>query len=257
MIVSFLTEQGGVGKTSLVFNLGWHLANCGKKVLLVDLDPQGGNLSRLLDVKDLENRPGVADVLRNPDTYDFKNTAVNVKENLDVIPANEEAMKIPDIYKEIGEDVECLKRSLDKVKKKYDFIFIDTSPAPTYAHVLALVASDKLVIPLLPDVKSIDATQNVIESYYSVKNNLNKKLSIMGLVYNKYEQRTSISKIVQEALTATYRKKDISFTEAKIPNNVALTNAWAVKVGVTESYPRSKGANAYRELTKELFGIEE
>lgn len=257
MIVSFLTEQGGVGKTSLVFNLGWYLAEKGKKVLLIDLDPQGGNLSRLLGVEDLDDQAGVIDIIREPETYDFKNAAINIKENLDLIPANEEARDIPAVYKEMGSNPNCIKNSLDKVKKKYDYIFIDTSPAPSDAHILALVASDSLVIPLLPDVKSIDATQNVIDTFYLVKENLNKKLSIMGLVYNKYEQRTNISKVVQEVLTAAYRKKEIKFTEAKIPNNVALTNAWAVKIGVTESYPRSKGANAYKKLANELFGIEE
>lgn len=257
MIVSFLTEQGGVGKTSLVFNLGWYLASKGKKVLFIDLDPQGGNLSRLLGVDDLDERPGIIDIIREPKTYDFRSTVINIKENLDLVPANESAKDIPEVYKKKGSDVNLIKDILNNVKKNYDFIFFDTSPAPTDAHVLALTASDKLVIPLLPDVKSIDATQNVIDTYYMIKENFNKKLTILGLIYNKYEQRSNISRVVQEALTATYRKKDISFTEAKIPNNVALTDAWALKTGVTESRPRSKGAKAYIELARELFGIEE
>ncbi|MBR5179961.1 MAG: ParA family protein [Lachnospiraceae bacterium] len=255
MIVSFLTEQGGVGKTSLVFNLGWYLATQGKKVLLVDLDPQGGNLSRLLGVSDLDERPGVVDIIREPDKYNFTNTVIKVNDYLSFVPANEYAREIPDVYKSKGEDEKCLKTMLDKVKRKYDFIFIDTSPAPSDAHILSLVASDSLIIPLLPDVKSIDATQNVIDTYEAVKQAYNKKLEILGLVYNFYDNRPNISRVVQEALAVSYNKKKIRFTETKIPRNVSLTNAWAVKTGVTESYPRSKGAQSYIELSKELFGI--
>lgn len=253
MIVSFLTEQGGVGKTSLVFNLGWYLSDMGKKVLLIDLDPQGGNLSRLLGVEDLDNQAGVVDILKDPETYDFKNTAINIKENMDLIPANEDAKDIPSL------EIEplAMKKSLDKIKKKYDYIFIDSSPAPSDAHILALGASDRLLIPLIPDAKSIDATENVIDTFNVVKKELNKKIEILGLVYNQYEQRSTISKLVQQTLQAAYRKKKIIFTETKIPKNVAITEAWAFKTGVTEYRPKSKGAVAIKELAKELFGIEE
>ena len=257
MVVSFLTEQGGVGKTSLVFNLGWYLSTKGYKTLLIDLDPQGGNLSRLLGVKNLDEKAGVVDNLQDGSTYSFSKISINIKENLDVIPANEGAIQIPDVYKENGLDEKCLKKSIDKVKKKYDYIFIDTSPAPSISHVLSLTASDMLVIPLAPDTKSIDATSNVIDTYNMIKENYNSKLKIGGLVYNKFEKRTSIARIVCEALEATYRKHDFSFTEAKIPNNTDVAKAWAMKMGVTESFPRSKGAKAFRELAEELFGIEE
>jgi chromosome partitioning protein len=257
MIVSFLTEQGGVGKTSLVFNLGWYLASKGKKVLMIDTDPQGGNLSRLVGIRDLDETPGIVDILRDPSTYTLKDSTIEIRENLYIIPANETARELPDVYKELNEDEKCLKKELDKVKKKYDYIFIDTSPAPSDVHVIALVASEKLIIPLLPDVKSIDATQNVIDTYEAVKDAYNKKLEVLGLVYNMYESRTNISRVVQEALTTSYRKKAIKFTEAKIPKNVAMSNAWALKTGVTECFPKSKGAVIYRQLAEELFGIED
>lgn len=258
MVVSFLTEQGGVGKTSLVFNLGWYIASKGYKTLLIDLDPQGGNLSRLLGVEDLDNRPGVVDTLVDPVKYSFSKIAVNIRENLDLIPANEDAMNIPEMYERNEQDVAFLKKSIDKVKKKYDYIFIDTSPAPSISHILSLVASDQLIIPLIPDVKSIAATQNVIETYRMVKENTNKKLIIGGLVYNKYEQRSTIAQIVKEALDTAYSKADFSFTKTKIPVNTDLVRAWGAKKGVTDSAKSSsKGAKAYRELAAELFGIEE
>lgn len=253
MVVSFITEQGGVGKTSLCFNLAWYLASAGKKVLMIDLDPQGGNLSYFAGIKDLDDKPGIIDVLQGAET--ITNVQHILENGLFIIPANERAVDLAYTITNSEDKIESLKNAIAPIKRRFDYIFIDMNPTPSVIHLASLAASDSLIIPLLPDGKSIEGTTHVIDTYNLVKSTMNKKLKILGLVYNKYEKRTRLSKAVETTMEGYCNEHGVPIAATKIPVNVAIGETVLTKQGVTEYAPKSKGADSYQKLSKELFGI--
>lgn len=254
MVVSFITEQGGVGKTSLCFNLGWYLSSIGKKVLMIDLDPQGGNLSFMAGVKDLENKKGIQHIMSSEEgEYSIKNTQYQLKPNLYIIPANEDAIELTSTIKGKDKRARCLDRIIQPVKDKFDYIFIDMNPTPSEIHLVSLIASDGVIIPLLPDGKSIEGTTHVVDTFESVRDNFNPDLKILGVVYNKYEKRTNLSKAVESAIAKFCNEKDIYIADTKIPINTAIGETFLTKTGITDDAPKSKGAICYKALASELF----
>ena len=164
MIVTYITEAGGVGKTTLCYNLGWHLANEGKKVLLVDADPPKTNVTRMAGFtkEQKDDMAGLVDILNGD--VDIKETIIKLSPKLSIIPANERTASVEEIDRVITEKQMGPKALWDALKKvfvDYDYVFIDTSPAPSILHWLALVASDGAVLPVLPDAKSVDATKTI------------------------------------------------------------------------------------------------
>lgn len=254
MVISFITEQGGVGKTSLCFNLAWFLASQNKKVLMIDMDAQGGNLSYAAGVPDVDDKNGINEILEN--SAEITDCIYKLSPNLSIIPANNNAMFISDTIGQKGLPVDCLRKEINKVKKKYDYVFIDTNPTPSIIHVISLVASDELIIPLTTDAKSIEGTKHIVETYEDVKKQGNKKLEIKALVYNKYEKRTTLSRVVDEQIRKLSGKKGLPIAQNKIPANIAIAETMLAKIGITDYNQTSKGSIAYRALAKELFGVE-
>lgn len=254
MIVTFITEQGGVGKTSMCFNLAWRLAEKGKKVLMVDTDPQGGNLSSFAGVPDLDECAGLYELLKMPKRYNPGNTVLEVRENLYIIPANESATGISDCVKCNG-NVFCFRDTFDMMEGEYDYIFIDTSPTPSIVHIAALSSSDGMVIPIQPDGKSIEGTKHIIDTCDMIRENYNPGLRILGLVYNNWGQRTRISRASFAAIERFCKEKDIYITDSKIAPNISITEIPLVNCGITEYAPKSKGAACYISLCEELFGV--
>lgn len=253
LIISFITEQGGVGKTSLCFNLGWHLASQGKKVLLIDMDAQGGNLSYTVGVENLKERKGIANIFLREAR--IVGCIYKLSPNLSIIPANNDAMLIPDAVKARGGDIKILKKELIKIENKYDYIFIDTNPTPSVIHLISLAASDELIIPLVPDAKSIEGTKHILETYDTIRIRDNKQLDVKALVFNKYEKRTGMSKLVEEEIISLCRQGGFPIAQTRIPQNIAIAETNIAKMGITTYKPESKGAQSYLALSKELFGI--
>lgn len=253
MIISFMTEQGGVGKTTLCFNLGWYLAEQGKKVLLIDLDPQKGNMTFCCGIENREEEFGIYDILTDS-KYNISNSKKEIIPNLYLIPANGKTMLVNDLVNKNG--VEILKDILDKEKDKYDYIFIDTSPTPSMTHYISLVASDHLIIPTGIDGKSIEATLGVLESYEGIKEKHNKSLTVLAVVVNKFTKKTTkVSKTVDPVIHTLCRVKGVNLAKTKIPHNTDIDQVTLIKEGVTNHSPKSSGAVAIRELTKELFNV--
>lgn len=253
MIVSFITEQGGVGKTSLCFNIAWYLNQKNKKVLMVDLDAQGGNLSYVAGVDNLEDRPGIIDILKKKQITPH-NAIYTIKKGLEIICANETAVDLPEAMKKT-KNYECLKDILKELEGEYDYIFIDTNPTPSIIHAVTLIASDGIVIPLLPDGKSIEGTKHVIDTYEMIKENYNENLKVLGLVYNRYENRTRLAQAVESAIGDYANAHNIKVTKTKIVSNINIAETTLYNIGITEYAPKSKGAACYKDLAKELFKV--
>ena len=215
MIVTYITEAGGVGKTTLCYNLGWHLANEGKKVLLVDADPQNTNVTRMAGFtkEQKDDMAGLVDILNGD--VDIKETIIKLSPKLSIIPANERTASVEEIDRVITEKQMGPKALWDALKKvfvDYDYVFIDTSPAPSILHWLALVASDGAVLPVLPDAKSVDATKTILETCETVKQSQNQDLNVLAVVFNKFVKNSNLARMA---------KKEISFPCRSMSNNLS------------------------------------
>ncbi len=247
MIIAYLNEKGGVGKTSLCFNVGWYLAELGKKILFVDLDGQRANLSFFCNIKDRENRPSMKDVLM--DDINVNETIIPVKKNIDIIPGNVELT-------EIGKSVKhtSMIEAFESISNHYDYIFIDVNPTPTRIHVLTMAVANYLVIPMLPDVATLEANKGIIETYSLVKkSNINNKLQVLGIVFNKFNSRTNLSQQVSDVTDQIAKQLDTSVFNTKVRNNIALSENVGQHIGITDYDPKSNGAIDIVALTSEIL----
>ena len=247
MIIAWLNEKGGVGKTSLCFNVGWLLAELGKKILFIDLDGQRANLSFFFNVKDRNKLPCMKDVLL--DGMDINKTIVSVKENIDIIPGNIELTEIDKTIK-----IKAISEAIASIKKKYDYIFIDVSPMPTKLHALTMAASDYIIIPMLPDIATLEANKGVVETYSLVtKSGINPKLKVLGIVFNKYNGRINLSQQVNDATGQLAKLLHTKVFKTKIRNNIALSENLGRHIGITEYNSKSNGAIDIIALTNEIL----
>ncbi len=246
MKVAWLNEKGGVGKTSLCFNVGWYLAELGKKILFIDLDGQRANLSFFCNIKDREDRPCMKDILI--DGVDINTTIIPVKDNIDIVPGNVELTEIDKSVK-----VSTMYDALASIQKQYDYIFIDVNPTPTRIHVLTMGISDHLVIPMLPDVATLEANKGIIETYSLVKGNINKDLKVMGLVFNKFNARANLSSQVMDVTNLMANQLNTNVFNTKVRNNIALSENVGHHIGITEYDPRSNGAIDIIQLSSEIL----
>lgn len=247
MIIAFLNEKGGVGKTSLCFNVGWYLAEMGKKILFIDLDGQRANLSFFCNIKDREDRPSMKDVLL--DGMDINETIVPVKNNIDILPGNVELT-------EIGKSVKLTSmiEALDSINAQYDYIFVDVNPTPTRIHVLTMAVADYLVIPMLPDVATLEANKGITETFALVKNsNINPKLKVLGIVFNKFNSRANLSQQVSDVTDQMAKQLNTAVFNTKVRNNIALSENVGQHIGITEYDSKSNGAIDIVALTSEIL----
>jgi len=256
MVISFITEQGGVGKTSLCYNLAWYIASSGKKVLMIDLDPQGGNLSFMMGVPNRDNQMGIYEYMEEK-IDSIKEAILKIKENLYIIPANESCIDLHKLLSNEQNGEYVIKAIIDQVKDDYDYVFIDLNPTPSMTHVSSLVASDKMIIPAMVDGKTIEATKHVLDTYKAVKESYNPELEVLAVVYNMYSVRRNLGKAVEAELKGYCNALKINIANAKIPNTVEIAETSLAHIGVTEYAKSSKGSKAFKELVSELFGISE
>lgn len=251
MIIGWLNEKGGVGKTSLCFNVGWYLAELGKKILFIDLDGQRANLSFFCHVQDKEDKYTMKNVLM--DNIDIQNIITKVNDNIDIIPGNVELTEINKSVK-----VSSMKNVLAPLLNKYDYIFIDVNPTPTRIHILTMGVCDYIIIPMLPDVATLEANKGIIETYSLIKSeNINPQLKIMGIVFNKYNARTTLSKQVMDITEQIALKLDTKIFNTKIRNNIALSENVGSHIGITQYDPRSNGSVDIVSLTSEILARKE
>lgn len=244
--IAFINEKGGVGKSSVCFNVGWELAAQGRRVLLIDLDGQRANLTYICGIK---KEPGILtmyDVL----TADaaIKRSVLIVEDNLHIIPATADVAGLD----KSNSRLEDMGKGIKELDSFYDYIFIDVSPTPNRGHALALAAADGVIIPMLPDITSLEANMGVIESIRLTQKNTNPKLRVLGIVFNKYTWRPLLSSSVTETANKMAAALHSQVFQTKIRNAVALSENVGSHIGVTAYAPKSKGADDIKKLCKEI-----
>lgn len=243
-VITFINEKGGVGKTQINFSLAWEMANRGDKVLLIDLDGQRANLTYMTGTEKSDDMLTMYDVLqrgKNP-----KAAIVNVKDNLDIIPANND---VSDISQK--STIERAREVVQILSKEYDYIFIDVNPSPDWRHFIAMIMCDYVMVIMLPDMMSLEANNGILESLSQVKD-INKKLKVAGILFNKYENRSNMSKQVQEVTSKYAKAMETTVFANSVRNAVSMGETAYAHVGITEYDSSSAVADDIKKLVDEL-----
>lgn len=247
-IVAIINQKGGVGKSTTAINLSAAIASMGKRVLLVDLDPQG-NASSGLGIEKREVESCIYDVLLND--VPLEDALIpEVCENLDVVPAtiNLAGAEV-ELVSEMAREAR-LKDALGKQRGKYEFIFIDCPPSLGLLTVNALVAADKLIIPIQCEFYALEGVTKLLDSMNRVKNRLNPELDIYGVLLTMYDGRTTLSRQVADEVRNFFG--GVAF-DVMIPRTVKLSEAPSYGQPIIEYDPSGKGAQAYLDLAKEVI----
>ena len=246
-IISVANQKGGVGKTTTTVNLSTILAKKGKKVLLIDTDPQGNATSGLGVSKDVEL--SVYDILIGDTEFDetLQETAIK---NLKVCPSNISLAGAEVQLVSMMSREQRLKTKLDKIKDQYDYILIDCPPSLGLVTLNAFTASDSVLIQVQCEYFALEGLGQLLNTVNLVKKHLNKNLEIEGALLTMYDARTNLSNQVVKEVKKYFEDK---VYKTVIPRNVRLSEAPSYGMPITVYDPRSKGAKAYEKFAKELL----
>ncbi len=246
-IIAVVNQKGGVGKTTTAVNISTILAKKGKKVLLIDEDPQGNATSGLGIEKDLEK--SIYDVIINDVDIDEVIVESSIK-NLYVCPSNinlagAEVELVPMESRELK-----LKKKIQKVDDKFHYIIIDCPPSLGLLTINAFTTANSLLIPIQCEYYALEGVGQLMNTVNLVKKQLNKSLYIEGVVLTMNDARTNLSnQVIKEV--KTYFKDNVYKTI--IPRNVKLSEAPSYGMPISVYAPKSKGARCYEKLTNEII----
>ena len=246
-VISVANQKGGVGKTTTTVNLSTLLAKKGKKVLLIDTDPQGNATSGLGVTKELEL--SVYDILGGDTTFEetIEKTAIK---NLSVCPSNISLAGAEVQLVSMMSREQRLKVKLDEIKDQYDYILIDCPPSLGLITLNAFTASDTVLIPVQCEYFALEGLGQLLNTVNLVKKHLNKSLEIEGALLTMYDARTNLSNQVVKEVKKYFEGK---VYKTVIPRNVRLSEAPSYGMPISLYDPRSKGAKAYEKLSKEFL----
>ena len=244
-VFTVFNQKGGVGKTTTVVNLSHALAKIGKKVLIVDMDPQGNSTSGL----------GFYDF--DLMIYDFlmeNNGKALYKtnyENVHIIPANREFSGVEIELAKGGDWQFKLKNALEPVINDYDYVLIDSPPSLGILSMMSLIASNYIIIPVQCEYYALEGVSQLMDTINLVKDNFNPNLEIGGVLMCMFDSRTNLSLQVVEEVKNFFKGK---VYKTIIPRNVRLAEAPSFGMTILQYDPLSKGAKAYLNLAKEIEG---
>ena len=248
-VISIANQKGGVGKTTTAVSLSASIAKKGKKILLIDADPQG-NATSAVGV-DKECELSVYDILVNEVEIDKVMQDTEIK-NLKICPSNinlagAEVELVPMFSRE-----QRLKEQLEKIKNEFDYIVIDCPPSLGLVTLNSFTASDSVLIPVQCEYFALEGLGQLINTINLVKKHLNKSLSIEGAVLTMYDIRTNLANQVVKEVKKYFGDK---VYKTVIPRNVKLSEAPSYGMPITLYDPKSKGAKSYEKLAKEFLKI--
>ena len=251
-VIAVANQKGGVGKSTTAINLSACLAEKEKKVLTLDMDPQGNTTSGLgVDKNNVENT--LYELLLGE--AETKDTIVkDVVENVDLIPSNVNLSGAEIELIGVDEKEYILKKIIDKVRRKYDYIIIDCPPSLNMLTINALTAANSVLVPIQCEYYALEGLSQLIHTIDLVKDRLNKKLVMEGVVFTMYDARTNLSLQVVENVKDNLQQ---NIYKTIIPRNVRLAEAPSYGQPITLYDTKSAGAEAYRLLAEEVINRED
>lgn len=251
-IIAIANQKGGVGKTTTAVNLAAALSKKGRRVLLIDMDPQGNATSGLGVSKKQENT--VYDMLVNDVLTDLC-IRKGVYETLDLIPSTVDLAGAEIEMLDLERHEFVLKKKLRVVAERYDYILIDCPPSLNMLTVNALTTADSVLVPIQCEFYAMEGLTQLTYTVQLVQRKLNPRLKMEGVVFTMYDVRTNLSQQVVDSVRQYL--KDTVF-DTIIPRNVRLAEAPSHGMPIFEYDPRSAGAEAYLKLADELmFHVEQ
>ncbi len=251
--IAIFNQKGGVGKTTTNINLAACLAMKGKKILILDIDPQGNTTSGIgVAKRSLKNT--VYNILIDKN-YDIRKAIIHTNtENLDLIPASVDLAGAEVELVQIEQREKTLKNALDKVRDDYDYIFIDCPPSLGLLTINSLTAVDSVLIPIQCEFYALEGVSQLVSTIDLVKKSLNPRLEIQGVILSMFDGRTNLSVAVVQEVKKYFGNKVYSTV---IPRNVRLAEAPSFGMPITKYDPKSKGAEAYMDFADEFLDLEE
>lgn len=246
-IIAITNQKGGVGKTTTCSSICGALKEFGYNVLAIDLDPQG-NLSFSLGVE-VEDNYTIYDVMKG--NCDIKD-AIVAGECCDVVPSNILLSGLELEMTGVGREY-VLREQLLSVKKRYDYIILDTPPALSVLTINAYTASDELVIPMLCEILSLQGIAQLRQTIFAVKRYYNKHLCVRGILLNKYNPHYTLTKDVEDLANEIAQQLDTVIFNTKISAGIAVAEAPAHGESIITYAPKCRSAKEFRDFTKELI----
>lgn len=247
-IIAVANQKGGVGKTTTTINLSACLAEQGQKVLVIDVDPQGNTTSGLgIDKNNTENT--VYELMLGEASIDdciYK----SVMDDLDVIPSNVNLAGAEIDLIDIDDREYILKKIVNSLKEKYDFILLDCPPSLSMLTVNAMTAANTVLVPIQCEYYALEGLSQLIKTINLVKQKLNPELEIEGVVFTMYDARTNLSLQVVENVKANLKQ---TVYKTIIPRNIRLAEAPSHGLPINLYDSKSAGAESYRLLAEEVI----
>ena len=257
-VIAVANQKGGVGKSTTVYNLGAGLAMQGKKVLLVDVDPQG-DLTKMLGLRKPNDLPlTLGNTMNNIVAGVSGNEHPEIQihyEGFDFVPANRTLSAVEVGLVNVMSRETVLQRYIDEIKKDYDYVLLDCRPSLGMLVINALSASDYVLVPVQAEYFAAEDMTELVNTVQSIKRQINPKLKIGG-IFMTMANETKFRKDIVASVKATYGKH-LPIMQAVIPDTVRLAEISTADRSIFKHEPKGKAAESYRTLVKEVMEIGE
>ena len=255
-VLAITNQKGGTAKTTVAVNLGVGMVREGKKVLLIDADPQGSLTASLGYVEPNDIGITLATVMEemmNDEEVDPFEGILHHSEGVDVLPANIELSGLEIALVNAMSREVILKNYIDMIRDRYDWVLIDCMPSLGMMTINALVAADEVIIPAQTAYLPVKGLSMLLSTIAKVKKMLNRDLKVRGIVLTMVDFRTNYAKDIAETIRETYGSK-VGIFKSVIPLSVKAAEASSEGISIYKHCPNSKVALAFADLTKEVLG---
>lgn len=247
-IIAVANQKGGVGKTTTAINLSSCLASLGKKVLAIDMDPQG-NMTSGLGIDKNEVEYTVYELILGQVDIE-KAICKDALENLDVLPTNIDLSAAEIELIGVEEKEFIIRKEVDKIKENYDYIIIDCPPSLSMLTINAMTTANSVLVPIQCEYYALEGLSQLIHTIDLVKERLNPELIIEGVVFTMYDARTNLSLQVVENVKDNLQQ---TIYKTIIPRNIRLAEAPSHGLPINLYDPKSTGAESYMLLAEEVI----